>query len=120
MVDDDVDSRDLVRAILLRCGSEVSCCESAAEALKAIRDWKPDLLVSDIGMPNEDGFSLIGKMRKMKSKRARETPAVALTAYVTNEDRERALAAGFQRHVAKPIEPAALVALIVEAIGRKV
>jgi signal transduction histidine kinase len=120
VVDDEVDSRDLVSAILTRCGSEVNCCESAAEALKAIRDWKPDLLVSDIGMPNEDGYALIRKMRKMKSKRARQTPAVALTAYVTNEDRERALAAGFQRHLAKPIEPSALVMLIADAIGRKV
>jgi signal transduction histidine kinase/DNA-binding response OmpR family regulator len=120
VVDDEVDSRDLVRAILMRCGGEVNCCESAAEALKAIRDWKPDLLVSDIGMPNEDGYSLIEKMRKMKSKRARQTPAVALTAYVTNEDRERVLAAGFRLHVAKPIEPANLVMLIAEALGRKV
>lgn len=120
VVDDEVDSRDLVRAILTRCGSEVNCCDSVAAALIAIRDWKPDLLVSDIGMPNEDGYALIGKMRKMKSKRARQTPAVALTAYVTNEDRERALAAGFQRHVSKPIEPTALVMLIADAIGRKV
>jgi signal transduction histidine kinase/DNA-binding response OmpR family regulator len=120
VVDDEVDSRDLVSAILTRCGSEVNCCESAADALKAIRDWKPDLLVTDIGMPNEDGYALIGKVRKMKSKRARQTPAVALTAYVTNEDRERALAAGFRLHVSKPIEPANLVMLIAQAIGRKV
>jgi CheY-like chemotaxis protein len=98
----------------------VNCCESTAEALKAIRDWKPDLLVSDIGMPNEDGYALIEKVRNMKSKRARQTPAVALTAYVTNEDRERALAAGFQLHVSKPIEPANLVMLIAEVVGRKV
>jgi signal transduction histidine kinase/DNA-binding response OmpR family regulator len=119
VVDDEVDSRDLVSAILTRCGSLVNCCESTAEALKAIRDWKPDLLVSDIGMPNEDGYALIEKVRSMKSKRARQTPAVALTAYVTNEDRERALAAGFQLHISKPIEPANLVMLIAEAIGRK-
>ncbi|HVQ39816.1 MAG TPA: response regulator [Pyrinomonadaceae bacterium] len=120
VVDDEADSRELVSTILTRCGSEVNCCESAAEALKAIRDWKPDLLVSDIGMPNEDGYSLIGKMRKMKSKRARQTPAVALTAYVTNEDRERALTAGFQLHVAKPIDPTDLVRSIADAMGHKV
>ncbi|MGI9065400.1 MAG: response regulator [Pyrinomonadaceae bacterium] len=120
VVDDEVDSRDLVSAILTRCGSEVNCCESAAEALKAIRDWKPDLLVSDIGMPNEDGYSLVRKMRRMRSKRARETPAVALTAYVTNEDRELARAAGFQLHLAKPIVPTALVLSIAAATGRKV
>jgi len=119
VVDDEVDSRDLVSAILTRCGSEVNCCESATDAIKAILDWKPDLLVSDIGMPNEDGYSLIKKMRKLKSKRARQTPAVALTAYVTHEDRERALAAGFQMHVPKPIEPTALVMSIAAATGRK-
>jgi signal transduction histidine kinase/DNA-binding response OmpR family regulator len=120
VVDDEVDSRDLVSAILTRCGGDVNCCESATEALKAIQEWKPDLLVSDIGMPNEDGYDLVKKMRKLRSKRARQTPAIALTAYVTNEDRERALAAGFQLHVAKPIEPANLVMSIVAATGRKV
>jgi signal transduction histidine kinase len=120
VVDDEVDSRDLVSAILTRCGSVVNCCESTVEALKVIRDWKPDLLVSDIGMPNDDGYALIERVRNMKSKRARQTPAVALTAYVTNEDRERALAAGFQLHVSKPIEPANLVMLIAEVVGRKI
>ena len=119
VVDDEVDSRDLVNAILTRCGGEVNCCESAAEALIAVRDWKPDLLVSDIGMPNEDGYSLIKKLRKLRSKQARQTPAVALTAYATNEDRERALAAGFQMHVPKPIDPTALVMSIAAATGRK-
>jgi CheY-like chemotaxis protein len=119
VVDDEGDSRDLVKAILTRYGSEVNCCESAAEALKAVRDWKPDLLISDIGMPSEDGYSLIKKIRKMRSKQARETPAVALTAYVTKEDRESALTAGFQLHIAKPIEPAALVMSIASVTGRK-
>ncbi len=120
VVDDEVDSRDLVRTILTRCGSEVNCCDSVEEALKAVRDWKPDLLVSDIGMPNEDGYSLIGKVRKMKSRRARQIPAVALTAYATSEDRTRTLNAGFQLHVTKPIEPANLVMVIADALGRKI
>ena len=71
VVDDEADARELVRAILTRCGGEVNCCESAAEAMKAIREWKPDLLVSDIGMPNEDGYSLIKKVRKLRSKRSK-------------------------------------------------
>jgi CheY-like chemotaxis protein len=119
VVDDEADSRDLVTAILTRCGGEVKCCESAAEALKTFRDWKPDLLVSDIGMPNEDGYTLIKKLRKLKSKLAREIPAVALTAYATDDDRKRTLAAGFHLHVAKPIEPQALVLSIASAAGRK-
>jgi signal transduction histidine kinase/DNA-binding response OmpR family regulator len=120
IVDDEADSRELVTAILIRCGGEVSCCESAADAIKAVKDWKPDLLVSDIGMPGEDGYALIKKVRKLRSKRAREIPAIALTAYATDEDREMALAAGFQMHVAKPIEPEALVMSVAAALGRPV
>jgi signal transduction histidine kinase/DNA-binding response OmpR family regulator len=120
VVDDEADSRDLVTAILTRCGSEVKCCETAAEALEAFRAWKPDLLVSDIGMPHEDGYSLIKRIRKLRLKLAREIPAVALTAYATDDDRERTLAAGFQMHVAKPIEPKALVRSIAGAAGRKI
>jgi signal transduction histidine kinase/DNA-binding response OmpR family regulator len=120
VVDDEADSRDLVRAILSGCGSEVMCCESAAGAIKAVREWKPDVLVSDIGMPNEDGYSLIKKLRNMRSKRAKETPAIALTAYVTNADRELTLSAGFQMHVNKPIEPETLVMSIATAMGRKI
>jgi signal transduction histidine kinase/DNA-binding response OmpR family regulator len=118
VVDDEADARELVRAILTRCGGEVNCCESAAEAMKAIREWKPDLLVSDIGMPNEDGYSLIKKVRKLRSKRSK-LPAVALTAYATKEDKARALATGFQMHVAKPIEPETLVMSIASTVGRK-
>jgi signal transduction histidine kinase/DNA-binding response OmpR family regulator len=120
VVDDELDSRELITAILTRCGSDVRCSESAAEAIRAIRQWKPDLLVSDIGMPNEDGYSLIQKLRKMRSKWARDLPAVALTAYATVEDRERTLNAGFQLHVSKPIEPEALVRSIAAVVGRKV
>jgi CheY-like chemotaxis protein len=98
----------------------VKCCETAAEALEAFRAWKPDLLVSDIGMPHEDGYSLIKRIRKLRLKLAREIPAVALTAYATDDDRERTLAAGFQMHVAKPIEPKALVRSIAGAAGRKI
>jgi len=118
VVDDEADARELVRAILTRCGGEVNCCESAAEAMKAIREWKPDLLVSDIGMPNEDGYSLIKKVRKLRSKRSK-LPAVALTAYATKEDKARALETGFQMHVAKPIEPETLVMSIASTVGRK-
>jgi len=120
VVDDEPDTCDLLVAILTRCGSEVKCCESAAEAIKAVRNWKPDLLVSDIGMPNEDGYSLIEKLRKSKSKQAREIPAIALTAYATNDDRERALAAGFQLHVAKPVDPEMLVRSVATTVGRKI
>jgi signal transduction histidine kinase/DNA-binding response OmpR family regulator len=119
VVDDEADSRELVSAILTRCGAQVRSCETAAEALKTFRLWKPDVLVSDIGMPVEDGYTLIQKLRKQKLKLAREIPAVALTAYATEDDRARAISAGFQKHVAKPIEPETLVKCIAEATGRQ-
>ena len=120
VVDDEADSRDLVKAILTGCGAEVNCCESAADGIKAVREWKPDLLVSDIGMPGEDGYSLIKKVRNLRSKRAKQLPAIALTAYATKEDKARALSVGFQMHVAKPIEPETLVMSIASVVGRKV
>jgi len=119
-VDDELDSRDLVSAIVTKCGGEVACCESAEEALEQFRIWKPDILVSDIGMPGQDGYSLIKKLRKLKLKLARQVPAIALTAYATDEDRARSYAAGFQTHVSKPIEPQALIKIIAGAAGRKI
>jgi CheY-like chemotaxis protein len=119
VVDDEADSRELVTNILTRCGGEVRCSESAAEAIRAFREWSPDLLVSDIGMPIEDGYSLIRKLRRLRSKRAKQIPALALTAYATDEDRSRALSAGFQMHLPKPIEPKSLVTSIAAAFGRE-
>ena len=117
VVDDEADSRDLISTILTGCGSEVRCSESAAEAIRALAEWDPDLLLSDIGMPNEDGYSLIRKVRKLKSKRAKQIPAIALTAYATDEDRSAALAAGFQIHLAKPVEAKSLLFSIAAALG---
>ena len=117
VVDDEADSRDLISTLLTRCGGEVRCSESAAEAIRAFAEWSPDLLLSDIGMPNEDGYSLIKKVRKLRSKRAKQIPAIALTAYATDEDRSLALAAGFQVHLAKPVEPKSLLTSIAAALG---
>ena len=119
VVDDEADSREVVDAILTRSGGEVRCCESSQKALEVFREWKPDLLVSDIGMPVEDGYELIKKLRKLRIKGAKHVPAVALTAYATKEDKARALAAGFQVHVPKPIEPGALIQSIATIMGRK-
>jgi len=118
VVDDEADARDLVSAILTRCGSEVKCSESVADAIQVLREWDPDLLLSDIGLPQEDGYSLIKKVRKLPSKRAKQIPALALTAYATDEDRSLALSAGFQAHLTKPIEPGVLITSIAKALGR--
>ncbi len=120
VVDDEEDSRDLLRAILTRCGGDVTCTASVSEALDVFKDYKPDLVVSDIGMPNEDGYALIRRLRSQRSRRARAVPILALTAYATNEDRLRALDAGFQKHLAKPLDPESLVRCVAEAIGRQI
>ncbi|HEV8139165.1 MAG TPA: response regulator [Pyrinomonadaceae bacterium] len=119
VVDDEHDSRELLMMILTRCGSDVRCSDSAASAIEAFNEWHPDLLVSDIGMPNEDGYSLIQKVRSMDSNHARQIPAVALTAYATDEDRLQALSAGFQMHVPKPIEPESFVNSLASVLGRE-
>ncbi len=118
VVDDDPDSRDLLMTILTSCGSDVRCSDSAATAMLEFNEWNPDLLVSDIGMPIEDGYSLIRRVRKLASHHA-GIPAVALTAYATDEDRSQALLAGFQMHVPKPIEPESFVTSIASVLGRK-
>ena len=117
VVDDEYDSRELLAMILTRCGSDVRCSDSAANAIEAFNEWHPDLLVSDIGMPFEDGYSLIQKVRSLDSTYARRVPAVALTAYATDEDRMQALSAGFQMHVAKPIEPESFVTSLASVLA---
>jgi signal transduction histidine kinase/DNA-binding response OmpR family regulator len=118
VVDDEPDSRELLMTILTNCGSDVRCSDSAETAMQEFKVWNPDLLVSDIGMPIEDGYSLIRRVRNLASHHAR-IPAVALTAYATDEDRSQALSAGFQMHVPKPIEPESFVTSIASVLGRK-
>ncbi|HYY55893.1 MAG TPA: response regulator [Pyrinomonadaceae bacterium] len=118
IVDDEADTRDMIAAALKQCGAEVKGCESAAEAMAALQSWEPDLLISDIGMPEEDGYSLIKKVRQLDEQRYGQIPAVALTAYASPEDRIRILSAGFQMHVAKPVEPEELVTIIANIAGR--
>lgn len=119
VVDDEADTRELLRAVLEGCGSQVSTAASAAEALTLLETTKPDVLLSDIGMPNQDGYALI---RAVRAREARENsnriPAVALTAYARVEDRVRALKAGFQVHVPKPIEPVELTAVVASLVNR--
>jgi len=119
VVDDEPDSRDLLMTILTSCGSDVRCSDSAANAMLEFAQWIPDLLVSDIGMPNEDGYTFIRKVRSLESNQARQVPAVALTAYATDEDRSQALSAGFQLHVAKPIEPESFVSSLASVLERR-
>ncbi len=91
---------------------------SVSEAFEVLRVWRPDLLVSDIGMPGEDGFDLMGKLRALKPEEGGAIPAVALTAYARVEDRVKTLAAGYQMHAPKPVEPAELATIIASLAGR--
>ncbi|MGH7323904.1 MAG: PAS domain S-box protein [Candidatus Rokuibacteriota bacterium] len=118
VVEDEADSRELFTAALQRCGAEVIAAASATEALEAIDRLRPDVLLSDIGMPGIDGYELIRRVRRLESGRGERIPALALTAYASPEDRARALAAGFDRHAAKPAEPADLAKTVAAMAGR--
>jgi CheY-like chemotaxis protein/anti-sigma regulatory factor (Ser/Thr protein kinase) len=115
VVDDDLDTCDIVGAILESAGAEVRTCMSASQALTALDAWVPDILVSDIAMPDEDGYALIRKVRARKAEEGGRLVAVALTAYARPEDRAKALSAGYQMHVRKPVEPSQLVSVVASA-----
>lgn len=96
----------------------VESASSAAEALEALQKSKPDVLITDIGMPDEDGYSLIRQVRKLTAETAGEIPAIALTAFARSEDRRRAMLSGFQMHLAKPVEPSELIAMVANLARR--
>ncbi|MBW4507566.1 MAG: response regulator [Scytonematopsis contorta HA4267-MV1] len=112
VVDDEPDARDLIRCVLEDALANVVTAESAQNALELISRELPDVLVSDIGMPDEDGYELIRKVRSLPSGAGGRIPAVALTAYARAEDRKRALLAGYQMHISKPVEPSELIAIV--------
>jgi len=112
VVDDEADARDLLREILSQAGAEVAVVACADEALETLRRWRPDVLVSDIGMPGDDGYVLIRKVRALRPEEGGHVRALALTAYARSEDRALALEAGFHTHIAKPVDPLELTALI--------
>jgi PAS domain S-box-containing protein len=118
VVDDEADTRELIGEVLKECGSEVIITRSAAEAFAAIEQHKPDILISDLGMPDEDGYSLIEKIRALPSERGGDIPAAALTAYARAEDRMRVLRSGFQFHLPKPVDSAELVTVVASLAGR--
>ena len=115
VVDDEASARELMSAVLQKCGAEVVAVGSVPEALSAIVEWQPNVVVSDIAMPDQSGYDLITKIRALKPEQGGNIPAVAVTAYTKMEDRMKALAAGFQSHVAKPVEPGEL-ALVVASL----
>ena len=118
VVDDEPDARGLVKRLLEDRHARVVAAGGAEEALELVQRIKPDVLVSDIGMPGEDGYALIRRVRTLHPQSGGLTPAVALTAYARAEDRMKAILAGFQMHVAKPVEAAELLTMVASLAGK--
>jgi PAS domain S-box-containing protein len=118
LVDDETDTLDLISVELAQHGAKVTGVPSAEEALKALEQFEFDVLISDIGMPNTDGYDLIRQVRKHEQGGERRLPAVALTAYARVQDRMRAILAGFSTHIAKPVEANELVTVVASLAGR--
>ncbi|MGD0767037.1 MAG: ATP-binding protein [Tepidisphaeraceae bacterium] len=118
VVDDELDARELIKRVLEDCKAEVLTAGSAAEAMPILVQQKPDVLLSDIGMPQVDGYDFLRQVRAMTAQSGGKIPAIALTAFARSEDRTRALMSGYQVHVSKPVEPAELVATVASVMGR--
>jgi len=114
VVDDEASTREMLAHVLIHCGAQVETAASAAAARGVLARWRPDVLVCDIGMPHEDGFEFIAFLRALHPDDGGALPAIALTAYARADDRDHALAAGFNRHVPKPVAPADLISAIAE------
>jgi CheY-like chemotaxis protein/two-component sensor histidine kinase len=117
-VDDDRDALGLMATILGRAGARVESCASARAAFAVFQDRPPDVLISDIEMPDEDGYSLIKRIRALESDRGGRIPAIALTAYGRREDRLKAVSSGYSMHVPKPVDPAELTTIVASLTGR--
>jgi PAS domain S-box-containing protein len=118
LIDDDMDTLGMLSVILEQCNTEVKAATSVAEAMELMERWIPEIVVSDIGMPGEDGYELIRKIRALDPGRGGKIPAIALTAYAREEDRNRALLAGYNTHLTKPVEPSEFIVVIAGLAGR--
>ena len=118
VVDDEPDARELIKRVLLQCQANVITAASAAEGLKILQAERPHVLISDIGMPEMDGYQFIREVRKLSASDGGRTPAIALTAFARSEDRTRAMLAGYQVHISKPIEPQELIATVGSLAGQ--
>jgi CheY-like chemotaxis protein len=117
VVDDEQDSRELLKWVLTRCEADVITAATAAEGFTLLKSERPSVVVSDIGMPDEDGYEFIRQVRSLPLKDGGRTPAIALTAFARSEDRTRAMLAGYQVHISKPIAPQELVATVESLAG---
>ena len=116
-VEDDPDTLDMLKVVLADSGAEVMTAASASEALSTLDRWRPNALISDLAMPDQDGYDFIAQVRSRRPDQGGDIPAAALSAYATEEDRSRARAAGFQMHVAKPVDPDQLIDAVADLAG---
>ncbi|HJP95484.1 MAG TPA: ATP-binding protein [Pyrinomonadaceae bacterium] len=112
LIDDESEARQVISVVLARRGADVKSCISAREAFTTLAEWRPDVILSDIAMPDEDGYSFMRRVRSLPRDKGGETPAAALTAYARDEDRSQAFAAGYQMHISKPIAASQLVTMV--------
>jgi CheY-like chemotaxis protein len=118
LVDDDPETREVLTTFLNQSGAQVVAAESAAQGVALLEAQPPDVIIADVGMPDEDGYTFITQVRNRQLRVGRhQPPAIALTAYARKEDRERALAAGFQRHIPKPADPSAVLMAVAELLA---
>ena len=118
VVEDDDDTRDLLKVLLETQGALVNATASAMEALQAYDQSRPDVIVADIGMPDYNGYTLIGRVRSRDREKGKIVPAIALTAFTTAIDRDTVLSAGFQIHMPKPFEPNRLISVIADLAAK--
>jgi len=121
VIDDEPDARELLSMLLTAAGAEIQTAGSTRDAIEAVRSFRPHVVVSDIGMPDEDGYSLARRLRALPPEHGGSVPSVALTAYTRSEDRTKALAAGFTTHIGKPVDPESLIAAVANlaVLGRR-
>lgn len=118
VVDDDPVAVDMVVAMLVQSGAAARGSDSVASALRTVAQWRPDVLISDVEMPGEDGYTLIRRLRALSPDAGGKTPAVALTAFSRSEDRIRSFREGFSIHLSKPVDPDELILVIANLAGR--
>jgi len=118
LVEDEADTRQLLHRLLTRCGATIDLAGNSEQAAHAFRQTKPDVLISDIGLPGEDGYALLRRLRTLDSSNNRQVPSLAVTAFAREEDRQKALQAGFQEYLAKPIQAVELASVVAQLAGR--
>jgi CheY-like chemotaxis protein len=120
LIEDETQTRDALKRLLGKGGAKITAVGTAAEAMRAFEESRPNIIISDIGLPQEDGYQLLQRIRSLELERNEPpTPAIALTAFAANKDRRMAREAGYHKHIAKPVTPAVLIAAVTTLLAEK-